>query len=239
MRTFTITSLMSSLQFTAQLMLHLLCPLSPVINVALPSLCTAGKAEFGALWHNSFKATKELLPPLCDCPDCKFPAEPALGDLQLYNLPRASKPSGKLSAPPQFPQIPGAAPEAASAASTLPGCSCFVSQGAYSAAEFPSSFFLTKSQSTVGWTLLQSYRSQTPSTAVSWQKPLQGFPSTPNVCSGSYWHKGPLWCYITLYLQCSTLSRRRNGKETRAVASSPEYLGFWVWPGDFVHLLWL
>lgn len=94
MRTFTITSLMSSLHSTPQLMLHLLCPLSSVINVVLPSLCTTRKAEFGALWHNSFKPTKEL-PTLCDCSGCKSPAEPALGDLQLYNLPTASNPSGQ------------------------------------------------------------------------------------------------------------------------------------------------
>lgn len=239
MRTFTITSLMSSFPFTPQLALHLLCPLSSVTNVALPSLCTTGKAEFGAVWHNSFKPTTELLPPLCDCHGYKSPAEPALGDLQMYKPAKSIEAFWQTFSPSTLPSNSMSSPWSSLCCFHPSWLQLLCFSRGPPCCWGPIDFFLTKRKSTVGWTLLQSYRSQTPSTAVSWQKPLQGFPSTPNMGSGSYWHKGPVWCYTTLYLQGSALSGRRIGKEMRAVSSSPEYLGFWVWPGDFVHLLWL
>lgn len=230
MRTFSVTFLMSYFPFTPQLMLRLSCPLSSVINAALPSLCTTRKAEFGAVCHNSFKPTKELFALLCDCPSCKSPA-----DLQLDNLPRASKPSGKLSAP-QIPwgellKQPLLLPPFLAAAALLP-------KGPTLLLRFHR-FFSWQKESPQWAGLCSRVPGAWLQALLSPGKPLQGFLPTPNVGSGSDWHKGPQWCYITLYLQGSTLSRRRIGKETRAVASSSKYQGFWVWPGYSVHLLWL
>lgn len=66
MRTSAITFLMSPFPFTPQFLLHLLRLLSSVNNVALPSLCTTGKAEFGAAQQGSFKSITQKLHPLCE-----------------------------------------------------------------------------------------------------------------------------------------------------------------------------
>lgn len=48
MRIVAITFFMSPFPFIPQVLLLLLCLLSSVINVALPSLCTSGRAEGAA-----------------------------------------------------------------------------------------------------------------------------------------------------------------------------------------------